>query len=210
MSDWSTKLSGFFSLSFHYLRSVVGRAATSMAVFCALTWFLWPAEHWHVVPNALSALVISSLAWLTALTPDSKAGTAHDVALFESFSTLLNRNSIDFLRDHDFSQSFNRALIDPFIELGEEWRGAAFEFDSKQYQARLGPLQKKAASFVKDIGLWSFPVYGSERNTVPVEADVPHWRSTTVERVASLNKRAGEMAEAIDEFIRYVRPRIRP
>jgi hypothetical protein len=86
----------------------MGRGLAAFGAFATLAWFLWPEAQWHIHPDALCALIISTAAWLTSLTPVGvRKPTKHDVELLQKFRALIGDSEKWFLRQHDFGGSFS-------------------------------------------------------------------------------------------------------
>ncbi len=199
------------------LQTLAGRAAAGIAVFGALVWFLWPSSSWQVEPEPLLALIVSAAGWLGSLGPTRQAEsekplppTTHDVKLLARFRETLTEPAKRFLRDQDLLSTFNWKTIDCLLEISHSWRGAEFAFDDEELEALFVPLIDSIRGFTNELALRSYMVRGSdERASVLTDHDREYEVSDRTRQTArELNDQATQLAESIDEFIRFSRPRL--
>ena len=199
------------------LQTLAGRAATGIAVFCALAWFLWPSPSWQVEPEPWLVLLVSVVGWLTSLgharqvAPEKHSTpTTHDVKLLGSFRATLTEPAKRFLRDQDLLATFNWKTVDCLLAISHDWRGAEFAFDDKELQARFSPLIENIRGFTHELALRSYIVRGRDDwASVLTDHDREYEVSDRTRQTArELNDQATRLADEIDEFIRFARPRL--
>ena len=100
------------------LASVAGRISTGSAMGVAIAVGLWNGHEGDIDPVRLGAVVTTTLAWLAAEVASGRKPSDHDIALFKRIVELLSDSTTDFIRDHDFGQSFNGQLQAGLSEIG--------------------------------------------------------------------------------------------
>lgn len=86
--------------------SVAGRISTGSAMGVAFAPGLWNGHQGDIDPVRLGAVVTATVAWLTAEVASGCNPSGHDIALFKRIVELLPDSTTDFIRHHDFGQTF--------------------------------------------------------------------------------------------------------
>jgi hypothetical protein len=202
---------GAITTAFDWLRSAAGRSTSSVAVFAALIWFLWPEQNWHVHPDALAGLVVAVVAWLAALTPREKhSPSAHDRELLAKFRALLSDDEKAFLRQHDFGGTFSIHRLKGVRELADAWTGAEYEFDDKQVQDAFGALLAETSEFTHGLAHASGPTEQAGWHSVipDRERHTDEISQRTYAAIDEFNRKATRLHDHIDKFIKFARQRI--
>lgn len=125
-----------------------------------------------------------------------------DQQLFLECREFLNQNYLtEFIRDHDFGDSFPMKSIDPLFRFFEFCQNPENEFIDADLEKLRADLYKCAGEFGRMIGLETFPVEShlSERwNRIEKRDDL----SSFNECRARLNRKANEFYEAYARFIK--------
>jgi hypothetical protein len=190
-----------------WLQTTAGRALTGLTAMAAIVVFLWPVEGWRFDPSLFAACALSFVAWLASL-GETKRPTAHDVELLKQFRALISDQVRSTLRSHDFGGSYSRSWVSGLNEVAY-WRGAEFEFDDRDLQARFAKVVEKISAFTHDLALETWPTNMGDLSTAIPDAERGGVISErTKARVEKLNTDASTVVTAVDDFIRFARPRL--
>jgi hypothetical protein len=190
-----------------WLRTTTGHATTGIAALGSLAWFLWPDTNWSIHPDALLAFVLAMVAWITSISP-SRGPSKHDMELFARFGDLFTEGEMIFLRDYDLAGPFKWDNLSGTNELVRRWSGAVFEFDDRKIQKKFALVLEHASGFIHALALGTHIGRGGFATTIP-DREVPEEMSSeTWEAIKAHNKRATELRDEIEGFIRYARPRL--
>ena len=140
--------------------------------------------------------------------PVEKLASDHDTKLLEKFRALFSENEKTFLREHDLGNSFNWQRLDGTSELADGWRGAEFQFDDDAVQGKLSAIIQKAQKFIQDLSLGSQIINDRWASAVSDHERGSFFSKETEVRIDGYNKQATELADAIDDFIKYARKKL--
>ncbi len=136
--------------------------------------------------------------------------TPHDVELFQRYRQLITASDLDFLRTHDFGNSFYRARTDGLDELAKTWTAARNEFNDPDLE-RLFAIVKARANELNHAISVNTGVHHTnfEMSTaLPPNADdwdlPPHVQSA----IKQLNVLATQFVTAVDDFERAATPKL--
>jgi len=109
---------------------------------------------------------------------------------------------VSFLRGHDFGGSFLTSSLDGLRRISMEWHGAAYEFDDPELQGPFEFLLVKIRHLSSRIAL-STQMISADAAMVP-RGHIDGWEAVA----GQLNDKADEVADGIDEFVRFARKRL--
>lgn len=194
------------------LHTVVGRGLAGLSALATLTWFLWPEANWHIHGDALASLVISVTAWIASLSPvPIKKASEHDIQLLRRFRDLFSEGEKDFLREHDFGNSFSLNRLSGTRELADRWHGAEYEFDDVQIQEKLDPIVRDCQELLHRMTEYTDVInpHNMWTSIVPhAERAAENFSRQTLDRIRDYNDRATKIVTEIDAFIKFARPRL--
>jgi hypothetical protein len=144
------------------------------------------------------------------LRPPAEAIPA-DVRLLRRFRKLLPERSLLFLREQNFGEVMRRSRLDPFYEIAEDWKGAAFEFHDAEVQQLFANILARNAEFAELAATY---LHASRANdkvlTIKTDYDLSHGRQeSTLKAASALDNKATELVELIDAFERIAKDRLR-
>lgn len=136
----------------------------------------------------------------------AKPERAHpnDIALLARFRTLTPDHFQEFLRDHDFGNTFRRNNLDPIDVLAHDWKGARYEFVDKEVQMKFAELRQSVFEFLKVAEPRIYPHHmNPEMATTLTDTDRAREISkSTLDAIKTINQRASAVYTAIQEFER--------
>ncbi|MBB3772510.1 hypothetical protein FHS55_003131 [Angulomicrobium tetraedrale] len=153
------------------------------------------------------AVSILGAYWQRPLAP--KEPNPHDIELLQRYRGEFTEGRKDFLRDHNFWDSFDSAVLD-FVTEVAYWRGARFEFVDDQVEAPFSVVKKRAQHFDDLVGMktWPHRVAPNRQTALPDNHDEWQPHPQIVKSVNELNQAARELLAAADEFERVSKFRI--
>lgn len=128
----------------------------------------------------------------------------NDVALLVKFRELTPDHFQEFLRDHDFGNTFRRKNLDPLDVLAYDWKGARYEFVDKEVQKKFHELRQSVFEFLKVAEPRIYPHHiNPEMATTLTDMDRAREISkSTLDAIKAMNQRASVVYGAIQEFER--------
>lgn len=191
------------------LASVAGRISIGSAMGVAVAVGLWNGHEGDIDPVRLGAVVTTTLAWLAAELASGRQPSDHDVALFKRIVELLPDGTTDFIRNHDFGQSFSGQHQAGLSEIGA-WEGTRYQFLDrslqKQWAAVYAQLKVFNAALVSGTGaVGAGPLFSAH----PDHSDRDNPEPWVQKHIDTLNKEAGKLSKAVDVFEKYGRNRLR-
>lgn len=193
------------------VKSAWGRFLSGLTAALTLLWMTHPEYTGQIDWEPTIAFALAALAWAYSCLPnDQPAGqtqtahvaTDHDRKLFAAFNAQMPPAEVSFLRGHDFGGSFSISSLGGLRAICMEWQGAAYEFDDPEVQEPFEYLLVKMRHLSSRTAL----------NTQMISADaamVPRGHVDGWEAVAQeLNDKADEVADSIDQFVRFARKRL--
>jgi hypothetical protein len=191
------------------LSTVAGRISTGAAMAVAIMVGLWPDHPRDIDPVRLGAVITTALAWLAAEIMSGRKPSDHDLALFARIIELMPESTVDFLRNHDFDNSFAKAPQDGLFEIAD-WEGGRRQFLDGALQKKWAPLQAEIKAFVGVLAVGTGPVGAGPLFSVhPDHTDKMNPPDWVAQRIKELNKKASALSKTADAFERYGRNRLR-
>ncbi|WP_345969429.1 hypothetical protein WCX72_08770 [Sulfurimonas sp. HSL1-6] len=117
----------------------------------------------------LSSLIIQEVKDKTV----TNQSNTHDKELFTKFLNDLpsGEGSIDFLRDHDFHNSFKLAKLDQLRDFARNWDNAEFEFLNKELEKARQDLLQTIFQFIDVSSHHTFPERDGWQTSIPNYTD---------------------------------------
>jgi hypothetical protein len=191
------------------LASVAGRISTGTAMAVAILVGLWPDHARQIDPVRLGAVITTVVAWLAAEIASGRKPSEHDVTLFKSIVEVLPSGTVDFLRNHDFHNSYGANQQDGLFELAA-WEGSRRQFLDKSLHKRWNALLLSIKSFSAQLAGGTGPVgAGPMFSAHPDHGDKDNPEPWVAERIDKLNSAASKLSNDIDAFETFARSRLR-
>lgn len=100
--------------------------------------------------------------------------------------------------------------LDGWETLADGWRGADYEFVDQALQTAFRGLQRRATELTFLVGRY---LYGDDRNPTVITPLTDMDRrggisEQTMQRIAELNRKAAELLQSLDHFIRLAREKL--
>lgn len=151
-------------------------------------------------------------AWLVAEL--SGVGDPHpsDIRLFNRLMEVVPEEERRTYRDLDMGNPIPYRHVQGSSTISETWYGAGYEFVDKTLNREFTALLEKVRTFSRLFALNTGPWPGSNKfATVKTPDDIRTGRRSdrTLENAASLNAAATDLIEALDDFERLARRRLR-
>lgn len=140
----------------------------------------------------------------------SESAHPNDITLLKRFRELTTDRFQEFLRDHDFGNTFRHKDLDPLDALAYDWKGARYEFVDKDVQKKLHELRQSIFAFltVKEERVYPHHM-NPEMATTLTDMDKARGISqSTLDAIKLMNQRASAVYAAIQEFERVAVQRI--
>lgn len=191
------------------LSTVAGRISTGAAMAVTIMVGLWPDHPRDIDPVRLGAVITTALAWFAAELMSGRKPSDYDLALFARIVELMPESTIEFLRNHDFDNSFAKAPQEGLFEIGE-WEGSRRRFLDGTLQKKWAPLQAEIKTFAGALAVGTGPVgAGPLLSAHPDHTDKMNPPDWVAKRIDELNKKASALSKTADAFERYGRNRLR-
>jgi hypothetical protein len=193
-----------------HLATLQGRIATGVLAIFAAVGFAQPGGPWTFHWEALTTLLAAFGAWIVAEVQGAASPFPHDIALLQKIADTIPEYQRDFLRGHDFWDSFNRSSLHGFTEI-TYWDGAAGTFLDREMQKRWVPLKTQAEA-MRDLVAGTTvpdPFAGQMQTVHPSQGDREQPNDTTRSEIRALNETAKSLMKLLDEFELYGRRRFR-
>jgi hypothetical protein len=134
-----------------------------------------------------------------------------DLELVKRWQALLTEPVRLFLREHNFGEAYRRKTVDALHEINATWRGAKFEFDDPALQRGFEAFLTANQDFCRQLFERTYVLdanaeLAGPKTTVDEQQGI---QKSTFDAIARLNELATSLTEAIDEFDRQIRSRIR-
>lgn len=196
----------------HLIGTRWGRISTGCAALAALAIGLWPWSEADVDIAKLVGFVSALAAWLFAEL--SGIGEAHpnDVRLFNRLMEVIPEGERRTYRDLDMGNPIPYRHVEGSGTIAETWHGAGYEFVDKTLNREFKALLEKIRTFSRLFAVNTGPMRGSNTfATVKTTEDIQTGRRSnqTLENTAGLNAAATSLIEALDDFERLARRRLR-
>lgn len=135
----------------------------------------------------------------------------HDIRLLRRFRKLVPEGVRRFLMEQNFGDVVRRSLMDPLYEIASDWKGAAFEFHDVDVQKAFAQALKLNTDFAEHaVGNLHISRANNGLLTVKTDYDLAHGtQDSTVATAKVLNDKATALSDAVEEFDRIARDRIR-
>ena len=170
---------------------------------------LWPDHAREVDPVRLGVVLTTAMAWLAAEIASGRKPSEHDLSLFARIVELLPEDTIDFLRDHDFDNSFAGNQQQGLFNIAT-WEGSRRKFLDGALQRKWAPLQADIKAFVSALAAGTGPVgAGPLFSAYPDNIDKMNPPDWVADRIKELNEKASVLSKKADSFEHYARERLR-
>lgn len=161
--------------------------------------------------EALRAILADEVLRAARVPPAPAEPHPHDIALLQRYRAQLPEQLRQFLREHSFGTPYRRKALDPLAEMAVTWTGAEFDFEDPVLQEAATALREANRSL---ISLVDERIYVMDRNPElgwpKTDYDVRHGiQKATLDVIADLNARAERLVNAIDDFEKVGRSRVR-
>ena len=193
--------------------SVGGRIALGFTAIIGMFWLLFDPSSlptdWEKIVGVLGAIGVWLWSEIVSHKPDSHPD---DLALLTKLRARFPDHERTFVREHSFGDSFHMRSIEGFVDFDREWTGAAYEFHDKKMQAALTKLKEAAGAFANHLAVSVRPLTGNPAffTTSTVEDANRGERSVeTYANIKQLNDEARRVSEALDQFERVAKGRLR-
>lgn len=191
------------------LASVGGRISTGSAMGVAIAVGLWNGHEGDIDPVRLGAVVTTTLAWLAVEVASGRKPSDHDIALFKRIVELLPDSTTDFIRNHDFGQSFNGQHQAGLSEIGA-WEGTRYQFLDRRLQKQWSSVYAQLKVFNTALVLGTGPVgAGPLFSAHPDHGDRDNPEPWVQKHIDTLNTESGKLSKEVDAFEKYGRNRLR-
>lgn len=191
------------------LATVGGRISTGIAMAVAILVGLWPDHAREIDPVRLGAVITTIAAWLAAEIASGRKPSDHDVALYNSIVEALPGGTVDFLRNHDFNDSYGVIQQAGLFDVAT-WEGSRRQFLDRGLQKRWAPLLADIKAFSRELATGSGPVGAGPLFSVhPDHGDRDHPEEWVAKTIDKLNKSATALSGRIDGFETFARGRLR-
>lgn len=191
------------------LATVAGRISTGSAMAVAILVGLWPDHPRDIDPVRLGAVITTIIAWLAAEIVSGRKSSEHDLSLFAKIIELLPESTVDFLRDHDFNNSFAGNQQKGLFEMAE-WEGSRRQFLDGPLQKRWAPLQSEIKAFVRELATATGPIgAGPLFSAHPDHGDKMNPADWVRKHIHTLNEAASTLGRNVDAFETFARHRLR-
>ena len=196
----------------HLIGTRWGRISTGCAALAALAIGLWPWTDADVDIAKLLGFAGALSAWLFA--EFSGAGDPHpsDIRLFNRLMEVIPEAERRTYRDLDMGNPIPYRQVQGSGDIAETWHGAGYEFVDKVLNREFTALLKKIRTFSGLFAVNTGPMRGTNAlATVKTADDLRTGRRSdqTLENAADLNAAATGLIEALDDFERLARRRLR-
>ncbi|MDO9370828.1 MAG: hypothetical protein Q7T68_19870 [Sphingopyxis sp.] len=170
---------------------------------------LWPDHAREIDPVRLGTVATAAMAWLAAEIASGRKPSEHDLSLFARIVELLPEATIDFLRDHDFDNSFAGNQQKGLFDIAA-WEGSRREFLDRALQLRWAPIHADIKAFVSVLVAATGPVgSGPLFSAHPDHTDKMNPPDWVAQRIRELNEKAAALNKKADLFEHYARRRLR-
>ena len=194
---------------FDALATVAGRISTGVAMAVAILVGLWPDHPRDIDPVRLGAVITTIVAWLAAEIVSGRKPSEHDLSLFVRIVELMPEGTIDFLRNHDFDNSFAGNQQKGLFELAN-WEGSRRQFLDGALQQKWALLLSDIKAFVGALAAGTGPIGAgplfSAHPDHTNKMNPPDW---VAECIKKLNEKASKLSKTADAFEHYARNRLR-
>jgi hypothetical protein len=135
----------------------------------------------------------------------------HDVELLEKVRRQLSLGLRRFLGQHSFGTPYPLAVLDPLHEMTEDWVGAAYEFHDEVLQASFVNVRTRAAELGRLVLERIYPMDGNSTMGSPKTGvdRAQGIQPSTLDAIRAMDGKASELSDAIDDFDRLARDRVR-
>jgi hypothetical protein len=140
---------------------------------------------------------------------EQQATKETDTALLKELMADLPAETIKFMRDFDFANSFEWSSVAPVSNFELTWRDARHEFLDREIEAKKRILVERGDAVVAALGHnTSVQWHGRSAVAEASKLDTPHGYREHVEEIKELNDKADAFVEAHEDFIRTARKRL--
>jgi hypothetical protein len=140
---------------------------------------------------------------------EQQATKETDRALLKELVTDLSAESIKFMKDFDFANSFEWSSVAPVSNFALMWKDARHEFLDEEIEAMKRVLVERAGAVADAIALnTSVQWHGRSAVAEASKLDTPHGYREHAEEIRELNERADAFIQAHEDFIRTARKRL--
>jgi hypothetical protein len=191
------------------LASVAGRISLGVAMAGSVAAGLWYGHEGDPDPVRILAIVTASGAWLVAEISSGRKPSEHDMTLFKRIVELLPDETTDFIRNHDFGQSFNGQHQSGLSQIGA-WEGTRYQFLDRGLQKRWAAVHTQLKVFNAALVSSTGPVGGGPLFSAhPEHGDRDNPEPWVKKHIDTLNTEAGKLSKQVDIFEKYARDRLR-
>lgn len=196
----------------HLIGTRWGRIGTGCAALAALAIGLWPWSDADVDIAKLLGFAGALAAWLFAELAGVGDPHPSDIRLFNRLMEAMPEAERRIYRDLNMGDPIPYRHVQGAGTIAETWDGAGYEFIDKTLNRDFTALLAKIRAFSSLFALNTGPMRGSvEFATVKTTDDVRTGvrSQQTLENAANLNAAATSLIEALDDFERLARRRLR-
>jgi hypothetical protein len=169
---------------------------------------LWNGHEGDIDPVRLGAVVTTTLAWLAAEIISGRKPSDHDLKLFDRIVEKFPERTTDFIRNHDFHNSFNGDLQAGLFDLAA-WEGTRNQFLDGALQKRWavvhGHVRKLTSELFHCGPIRTGPMFTAH----PELGDRGNPEPWVQKRINALNKESSATSKAVDDFEKFARNRLR-
>jgi hypothetical protein len=132
-----------------------------------------------------------------------------DNALLAELMADLPTESIRFMKNFDFANSFSWEEVEPFSSFRHRWKDARHEFLDEVIEGKKHSLVERTSELVDAIALnTGIQWHGRHAVAEASKLDTPHGYREHAKEIKELNDRADAFVEAHEDFIRTARRRL--
>lgn len=151
--------------------------------------------------------------WLFAeISSHSSQPHPHDIKLFKRAQATLNqKGNMEWLREHDFGNSFPFHMVGGLHTIADEWKGEAFEFEDgqlrKSWASARAAIDELSALIVIECGpMPNDPTTATVKTLQDIQQGTRSDR--TIQAAAKLNRSANEAVKRWNQFVALSRKRL--
>ncbi len=191
------------ALTYYLSHSWSYTGIAALAIFLVLLFCLFFIKLYSVPFRMLAAARSAAAAAAAERAAAPAPGREHDAALFRRFGALITRNDIQFLRQHDFSNTYRVQQVQNLMDL-TSWNVAADRFVNEGLGQAFESLKMDNIEFIRTLGTFAMPSrHAIGLYTVLTDEDqrMGEISLPTRMQIRELNQRADRLANDIDEFV---------
>ena len=177
------------------------RITNLIALLLAEAWFIQTPD-WE--PAILFIGFLSSLIIQEVKTNKPEQNTIHDKTLFSKFLNALpsNEGSINFLREHDFHNTFELEKLNQLRTFAMGWDNVEYEFLNKKLEDIRKELMDLIYEFIDISSHATFPIRDGFQTAIPRYTEEGEIPQRAIDSIKSMNKLGDNIFEKHQELAR--------